>query len=113
MQVRVIEKEAREKGPHFAGKLLDMTWTVKLWLNQQDPDSDDPVYTKDLTHDYSRHEKQEHLVEQDARIDTFLEKEAKKAISAYLNEKALMIDKHITDRTSALRSKLDAEYGEI
>ena len=113
MQFRIIEKEAKDKGSQFAGKLLDMTWTIRLWFAQQDPDSDEPVFTKDVTHDYSRHDKPEDLIKQDARIDKFLEEESKKAIGAYLNEQSLMIDKHITDRTTTLKTKLDAEYGEI
>lgn len=113
MQVRVIEKEAKDKGSQFAGKLLDMTWTVKLWLNQQDPDQDEPVLERDIKHDYSRHDKPEDLTKQDTRIDKFLEEESKNAIAAYLNEQSLMIDEHITDRTSTLKTKLDAEYGGI
>jgi len=113
MQVKVIEKEAKEKGPQFAGKLLDMTWTIRLWLKQQDPDADVPVYTKDISHEYSRHDKPEHLIKQDAEIDAFLEEESKKAIDAYLNEEALMTDKHVTDRTSTLETKLIASYGAI
>jgi len=113
MQVRVVEKEAKEKGPQFAGKLLDMTWTIKLWLNQQDPDNDVPILEKDVKHDYSRHDKPEDLAKQDARIDAFLEDESKKVINAYLNEQSLITDKHITDRTTTLKSKLDTQYGAI
>lgn len=113
MQCRVIEKEAKDRGPQFAGKLLDMVWTVKLWLNQQDPDSDLPIFVKDVPHEYSRHDKPEHLIKQDLDIDKFLGEESKIAIDAYLNEESLMVDEHITGRTSTLVSKLETDYGEI
>jgi len=113
MQVRVIEKEAKEKGPQFLGKMLDMTWEVKLWLKGQDPDQDEPVFTKPIKHDFSRHDEPEKLAKQDKDIDDYLEEESKKAIATYLNEQSLMTDKHITDRTSTLTTKLTNEYGEI
>jgi len=113
MQFRIIEKKAKDRGRIFAGKLLDMTWTVKVWTKAQDPDADDPVFEKDLKHDYSRSAASADPDKQDAVIDAFLEKEAKEVVAAYLNEQSLLVDKHITDRAGILKTKLDSEFGAI
>lgn len=114
MQVRVTKKEVKERGPEFAGQLLNVTWMIKLWPNDVSIESTDPVVKEDITHDYSKHADPNQLNEQDARIDKFLEEKAKELIGKYLNEKNLLEkEPRIDDRTTKLQTKLETTYGSM
>ena len=115
MQIEVIKKSVKEKGPQFAGKLLNVTYLVKVWPNMA-AKSTTPVVEKEIVTEYNRtHESDpDSMDRQDVRINKELEDAAVATVNAYLNEKALLeteerVDAHVT----TLQAELDKLYKDV
>lgn len=88
MQIDVIKVKAVEKGPQFAGKLLNIHYVVKCWPDGVSKEEDPVVEKPVVVDDYSlSNTTPEQLAKQDARIADDMDEAGKEIMRQYLNEK--------------------------